>query len=149
MLENLKKIYQEAGWQMEQVSNEPIIYITYKGEHGKWDFVATVEESLNTLVMFARLPFTALTSQYADTSLLIDRVNFGMSSGAWVFDRSDGEIRFRVGINLYNYELTPAYVRDLTQYTNTTMDFYILGFKALLEEGKSYENAYEVVFGTK
>ncbi len=145
IFDHLVKIYQEIGWEIERAQGDTILSTTYGGKNANWVFVANTDEENEILVMFARLPFPCPPEKYSEVSVFMEKANFGMSHGAWVIDRSDGEVRFRVGVDLGGIELTIRYVRQLTLHTNLTMEYYLPGWKALLEEGKSAEEALNIV----
>jgi hypothetical protein len=145
LFNKLSKIYKNIGWEMELNSNESFLSVSYAGSNAEWTFVATTDELNKIVVLFARLPHICPPEKYAELSIFIDRANFGMSHGAWVIDRRDGEVRFRLGVDLQGMELTFEYVRSLTLYTNMTMDYYISGMKAIIIEGKNAQEAFNLI----
>jgi hypothetical protein len=94
--------------------------------------------------MFARLPHICPPEKYAELSVFIEKVNFGMSHGAWVMDREDGEVRFRVGVDIGAMELTFEYTRSLTLYTNMTMEYYLSGIRSIIMEDKNAQEAFDI-----
>lgn len=146
LFDKLVTFYESVSWEMVQVEDEPILSINYNGDNGQWVFVATSADETGILVMFARYPDICPPEKHADLSEFMERANFAMTHGAWVIDRRDGEIRFRVGVDLGHMELTDIYIRNLTLYTNMTMDRYLPGLNAILEHSKSAQDAYAIVF---
>jgi|AntRauTorckE5430_2_1112549.scaffolds.fasta_scaffold05062_2 hypothetical protein len=140
----LLEIYKDIGWEMEQNPNESILSVTYAGRNAEWTFVATTDELNNIIVMFARLPHICPPEKYAELSVFIEKVNFGMSHGAWVMDREDGEVRFRVGVDIGAMELTFEYTRSLTLYTNMTMEYYLSGIRSIIMEDKNAQEAFDI-----
>ena len=86
------------------------------------------------------------SEKFDEFSIFMQKANFTMNLGAWVMDRGDGEVRFRVGFDVGAYELTQLYLRKLTIYTNMTMETYLPGIRALIKDGKSAREAYGIVF---
>ncbi|RME79438.1 MAG: hypothetical protein D6784_00705, partial [Chloroflexi bacterium] len=146
LFDRMVAFYQRINWPMTAVPDETILSVTYQGDRGQWVFVASVDEPRSTVTMFARAPLSCPPEKFCDLAEFIERANFGMTHGAWVVDRRDGEIRFRVGIDMTGLELTDTCLQNMTIYTNLTMDFYLPGLRALLEEGMSPEAAYNLVF---
>lgn len=146
LFERLKAFYEVSGWPMEQVAGSTILSTTYAGERGEWVFVASTDERTDTTTLFARAPLSCPESCFDTMSELLERANFGMTHGAWVMDRTDGEIRFRVGTDLSGLELTNEHLRSLTLYTNLTMNHYLPSLKAVIEEGSTAAEAYALAF---
>lgn len=149
LFDQLLNFYQRINWPIEQVPNEMIISTTYGGNNGQWVFVASSDEINGIIIMFARSPEPCPPEKYPVMSEFLEISNFGMTHGAWVMDRSDGEIRYRVGVDMGDMELTNEYLRSLTLYTNLTMERYLPGLRAIIEDGKSAKEAFKIVFPTK
>lgn len=146
LFDKLVTFYKNVNWEMVKVPNETIISTTYGGDNGQWVFVATSDEPNGIIVLFSRAPEPCPPEKYAVMSEFLERANFGMTHGAWVMDRKDGEIRYRVGVDMGDMELTDTYLRDLTLYTNLTMDRYLPGLRSVLFKDKNAQQAYSIVF---
>ncbi|HMQ53775.1 MAG TPA: YbjN domain-containing protein [Anaerolineae bacterium] len=146
LFNQLIAFYESINWPMEQVGGDTILSITYAGKNDQWVFVASTDEANGIVVMFARAPLACPPEKYAVMSEFLERANFGMTHGAWVMDRTDGEIRYRVGVDLNGLELTNESLRNLTLYTNMTMDHYLPGLHAVIEGGASALEAFATVF---
>lgn len=138
--------YEKMGWPMAQIAGETILSTTYGGTVAQWVFVASVDEPNGIITMFARTPEPCPPEHFTIMSEFLERANFGMTHGAWVMDRSDGEIRFRVGVDMNGLPLTDEYLRNLTLYTNLTMERYWPGLKAIIHEGAAAATALARVF---
>ncbi|MEM6611761.1 MAG: hypothetical protein AAF652_05800 [Cyanobacteria bacterium P01_C01_bin.72] len=146
LFDKLVSYYQSIAWQMVRVPNETIISTTYQGKNSSWVFVATSDEPRGIIVLFARYPETCSAEKYSVVSEFLERANFGMTHGAWVMDRHDGEIRYRVGVDMENMKLTNEYIQSLTTYTNMTMEYYLPGIQAILSKNFSPQQAWQMIF---
>jgi hypothetical protein len=147
LFNTLVDFYKSIPWDMAQIPNETVLHTRYKGNNEDlWDFVVASLEEENTVVMFARSPLPCPSEKFDEFSIFMQKANFTMNLGAWVMDRGDGEVRFRVGFDVGAYELTQLYLRKLTIYTNMTMETYLPGIRALIKDGKSAREAYGIVF---
>ncbi|MEM7762054.1 MAG: hypothetical protein AAF298_28650 [Cyanobacteria bacterium P01_A01_bin.40] len=146
LFDKLVAYYQSIAWQMVRVPNETIISTTYQGKNGSWVFVATSDEPHGIIVLFARYPETCPAEKYTVVSEFLERANFGMTHGAWVMDRHDGEIRYRVGVDMGNMELTDEYIQSLTTYTNMTMEYYLPGLEAVINQDLDVQKAWKLIF---
>lgn len=146
LFDKLISFYNQIGWLMKQVPNETIISVQYLGDNGQWDFIASTDESNKIITMFARVPYACPRKKFNTVSEFLERANFGMTHGAWVMDRKDGEIRYRVGVDVSYTEINDKLLQSLTFYTNYTMNYYLKAIFAILKEDISAKEAFNIVF---
>ena len=146
LFDQMVSFYERSSWPMAQVPHNTILSTTYQGENGQWIFVASVDDNTGVITMFSRAPLSCPPDLFNTMSEFLERANFGMTHGAWVMDRNDGEIRYRVGVDMEGMILTDEYLRNLTLYTNFTMDSYLPSLKAIVEAGASAKTAFEMMF---
>ncbi len=146
LFDRLVSFYEKFGWPMQQVPNETIVSVQYCGDNGQWDFIASSDESNKIITMFARVPATCPPEKFNPMSEFLERANFGMTHGAWVMDRKDGEIRYRVGVDVGQIEINDNLLESLTLYTNLTMNYYLEAIFAIIKEGASAQQAFNIVF---
>ncbi|MCT7954493.1 hypothetical protein [Laspinema palackyanum] len=146
LFDRLVNFYESINWEVEKIPNETILSVTYGGENGQWVFVASTDEENGLIVMFARVPESCPKEKFNVMSEFFDRANFGMTHGAWVMDRRDGEMRYRVGVDLETMDVGSPYIKELTLYTNLTMEKYLPAIQAILRDQVTAEEAFEQVF---
>jgi hypothetical protein len=136
----------KMGWPMEESPENAILSVTYQGKHGQWVFVASMDEANGTITLFTRFPESCPRDRFSVMSEFLEKANFGMTHGAWVMDRSDGEIRYRLGVDINGIQLTDELLQNMTLYTNLTMDTYWMGLKSILKQECSASEAFLQVF---
>lgn len=141
-------LYGVAEWTLEPIEGETIASITYQSGPDAWVLVAATNEDLRTFVVFARSPESCPPSRVGDVVDLFNRLNFGMTHGAWVVDPSDGEIRFRVGVDLAGRELAGDELGAVTNYVNVTMDTTLAALRAVIAGDADTDSAFAMIFGT-
>lgn len=146
LFEKLVAFYETVEWPMVQVPNETILSTTYNGDNGQWVFVSSSDEAHEAIAMFSRAPDPCPPDRLPDVLRFFNRANFGMTIGAWAVDQADGEIRFRVGMDLHDIELTEDMLRRLTSYTVLTMDHYLPALQGLLQGVFTPDEAFAVAF---
>lgn len=146
LFDRLVSFYDKFGWPMQQIPNQTILSVQYRGDNGQWDFIASSDESNKIITMFARVPATCPSEKFNTMSEFLERANFGMTHGAWVMDRQDGEIRYRVGVDVGQIEINDNFLESLTLYTNLTLNYYLEAIFAIIKEGASAEQAFNIVF---
>jgi len=137
----LQAFYEKVEWPMVQVPGEAILTTTYEGTHGQWVFVVVPHEDLRVVTMFSRSPMECPPERFGEVSVFLERVNFGMTYGAWVMDREDGEIRFRIGLDVSEGEPSEHLLMRSTLLCITAMDSLLPALRAVIEEGVSAEDA--------
>ena len=141
-------LYRFADWEMEVLQGETIASVTYAAEGNSWVFIAAVNEELRTLTLFARSPEPCPPDRQTDMVLFFNRVNFGMTHGAWILDHSDGEMRYRVGADLAGREIAGDELGALTNYVNTVMGTTLPALRAIVAGSANTDDAMAMVFGT-
>lgn len=115
----------EDDWNFDtQVRNdEPFITLGVTGESGKWtlylfaapDGVVVASSVLDVFVPEPRRP---------ETALLLTFINYRLRMGAFTLDLSDGEVSFRIGIDVEGGHLAPTMFRNMQQTNLATMDHW-------------------------
>lgn|GEM_PF-1688578 len=146
LFDSLSRFYEKLGWPMSQIENNTILFIQYRGDNAQWDFIASSDESNKIITMFARVPEVCPAEKFSTMSEFLEKANFGMTHGAWVMDRSDGEIRYRVGVDVGKIEINDNFLESLTIYTNLTMNYYLESIFAIIKKGVSAQKAFSIVF---
>lgn len=147
MDDNLALIEQyltEDDWAFErEVRNEePFLKMGVTGQSGKWVFysfaapdgVIVVSSVLDVFVPEPRRPETALLTTF---------VNYRLRVGAFTLDLSDGEVSFRIGIDVEGGRLTPTMFRNLLQTNLSTMDHWFPTIMSVAYGNVAAEVAYE------
>jgi hypothetical protein len=70
------------------------------GSRGAYDFFVYVHEDLEQIVCACSLGFRAPAEKRVALAEAVTRANWGMRLGAFDLDHSDGEVRFRIGIDV-------------------------------------------------
>lgn len=112
-----------------------ILSVRYRHEEDEWIFVGTIEEDGPILTLFSRAPENCPIARRAAMCELLIRLNFGMTHGGFDMDLDDGEIRFRTGVDLAGYELSPSMVQALTNYNLASMATYLPALRAVIDGG--------------
>ena len=75
----------------------------------------------------------------------ITRANYGMRVGNFEMDFNDGEVRFKISVDVDNHELTQALVSNHVYANVWTMDRYLPGLFAVVYSDISPLEALEKV----
>lgn len=148
IFDQMMTLFSYAEWTLEVVPGTTIASVTFQSGDDAWVFVASTNEELRTMTIFARGPESCPTDRIADMVDFFNRVNFGMSHGAWILDVNDGEIRFRVGVDLAGRDITGDELGAITNYVNTVMGATLPALRALIDGSATPDSAMSMVFGS-
>ncbi len=122
--------------------------LAFKGENGQWFCYITLNPEQQTLCFYSNSPASAQSEQCPAIAEFIARANYGMILGNFELDYSDGEIRYKTSIDVEGDRLTAALLQNLV-YTNVmTMDQYLPGILAILEQNATPAQAIQLVEDT-
>ncbi|MBM74266.1 MAG: hypothetical protein CMK59_02595 [Proteobacteria bacterium] len=94
--------------------------------------VATSDEDMGLIHIFARLQEFCPTEKIHDTMRLLNKLNFLINVGAWTLDEADGEVRFRI----IQAHLAPPDLAQIEQH----LQLVIVGHDSFAEKLLSYFN---------
>jgi hypothetical protein len=105
-------------------------------------------EESGQVVVGVAAPVKAPEDRRAEVGELACRVNYNRRVGCLEMDMSDGEVRFRAGIDVEGGELTETMIRNLIGSAYCGMDRYMPTLLAFSFAGTSPEAALAAMKGT-
>lgn len=145
LLDTVLQFFTQDDWAYTKIQGEPTLRLAFQGKNGHWPCYAQVFEDTQKLAFYSLCPTNASESKRSAIAEFIARANYGMILGNFELDYTDGEIRYKTSIDVEGDRLTTALIRNLV-YTNVmTMDQYLPGILAMLEQGMTPEKAIRLV----
>jgi hypothetical protein len=118
LFDHLTEFFARLGWEAVPVPGEPILGITVSGSSGtEYTLVASTDEVARVISFFVRPPFAVPDALREEIVHLLNDVNFQLNDGTWMVDPSDGELRFRTGLQCGLELPTDEQVRRTAGYT--------------------------------
>jgi hypothetical protein len=137
--------FEADEWPLIEDEDEPILYMNFQGENGQWHCLAKVREAEDQCVFYSLYPEAIPEDKRSILAEFLTRANYGMILGNFELDFDDGEIRYKTSIDVEGDRLTPTLVQNLV-YTNVmTMDQYLPGILAILEQNLTAKDALDLV----
>ncbi|MEL6382808.1 MAG: YbjN domain-containing protein, partial [Cyanobacteria bacterium J06626_18] len=137
--------FKTESWSFQTLPQQAALRLAFKGKNGQWDCYAKAREAHQQVVFYSISPITVAKAKRNAIAEFLTRANHGMILGNFELDYSDGEIRYKTSIDVEGDKLTIALIRNLV-YTNVlTMDQYLPGILAVLEQGTIPEQAIRLV----
>ena len=144
-LKKLTDFFKADGWSFQQTVDGTTLQLSCQGRNGQWNCYTKVNEDQQTFLFYSICPIPSPEPQRPTITEFITRANYGMVLGNFELDYTDGEIRYKTSIDVEGSTLTPALIRQLV-YTNVlTLDQYLPGILAILEQNATPEQAIHLV----
>jgi hypothetical protein len=132
LLQTVMAFFAEDDWQFTKLQGEPILHLVFQGNNGQWNCYAKVREE-QQLIFYSICPIVAPESTRSAIAEFLTRANFGIVIGNFELNFDSGEIRYKTSIDVEGDDLSFSFIHQLV-YTNImTMDQYLPGIRAIIE----------------
>ncbi len=105
--------------------------IDFESEYGELSCLAQIEPEIELFRWYVFLPGTVAAEARLPVAEYLTRVNFGLPVGNFELDFEDGEVRFKVSMDIEGGELTPTQVNNTIATSLQTVDMYQQGLLAV------------------
>lgn len=119
--EVVKAFFQDVDWHYEELNDE-IIRLGIRGEESAFDLIFDCEDENQKLVLVGIKSNLIPEKFRPQAAELLTKANFIITLGSYGMDYSDGEFRFRIGIDFEDSKLSTAMVRNITLITCKMLD---------------------------
>lgn len=133
----VQQFFYQDGWATEIIKDGETIATSAAGEHGEWDCLAQIFERGGIFVFYSICPLKVPPHCRPAIAEFITRANQDLLMGNLEMDYGTGVIRCKTSINTYDETLTPLLVRHVVHPNAITMDRYLPGISAIVNEGVS------------
>ena len=137
ILETITQFFQEDDWNVELVEDESYLRWGFKGEYGRWTCIAQAMQEREQAIFYSVLPSVVPQERRSAVSEFITRANYGLLSGNFEMDWSDGEVRYKTMLDVEGGVLTVMMVRNLVHANLFTVDRYFNGLMNVIYSDKS------------
>ncbi len=137
--------FEADDWPLVEDEDKPILYMNFQGENGQWHCLAKAREAEDQCVFYSLYPEAVPEDKRSTIAEFLTRANYGMILGNFELDFDDGEIRYKTSIDVEGDRLTPTLVQNLVYSNVMTMDQYLPGILAILEQNLTAKGALDRV----
>jgi len=145
MWDAIVEFFTEDAWLFVKTEGELILNTKFISEHGDFICVAKVLEQKSQFVFYTGFPTNIPTNKRQTIAELLTRANFGIAIGNFEMDLDEGEVFYKVGIDIENEQLTPALVENMVYACVFTMEKYFPAMMAVLYGDALPKDAIEKV----
>ena len=143
IIEAVRAYYEQDDWPYVQLEDQPILKTAFRGSNGQWTCYAQEREGRQMLVFHSILPFRVPEERRPAVAEYITRANYGLFSGNFEMDFTDGELRFKTSLDLEDNHPSQAQIRNTVLSNVAFVDRYLPGLLQVLHAERSPEAAYE------
>lgn len=138
----------EDDWSFSRIETDEVnglgyLMTKYSGENCRMDVVFDADPEREQVMVFVYLPAITAESKRCEMAELVCRINRCMTIGSLELDMDNGEMRFKVTMDVEGGELTPTMIRNMRDSALATSDRYYPVLMALLYGDKSPKDALE------
>lgn len=134
LFDTVLKFFKEDDWRFEQLEGKTILKMGFKGDNGSWRCFAQVREEQRQFVFYSMIDTNTPEDKRQKMAEFLTRANYGLITGNFEMDFSDGEVRFKTSIDVRENEnsFTPGIIKRLV-YLNVLMtDKYLPGIMGVM-----------------
>ncbi len=140
--------FESDEWQFVNIPEQSTLRLLFRGENGQWTCYAKAREEEKQFVFYSICPIVGPENQRQAIAEFITRANYGMIMGNFELDFTDGEIRYKTGIDVEGDRLSFPLIKQMVYANVMMMDEYLPGIQAILSENLSPLEAITQIEGS-
>jgi hypothetical protein len=125
----------EDGWNPQRIDQKFVYRTYYYGKNGEFRCYAQVRVDLQQFIFYAVATLKVPEDLRLAVAEYITRANYGLRIGNFEMDFSDGEVRYKSGIDFEDATITTYLIRNTVYPAVHTMDHYMPGLMKVIYGG--------------
>ena len=139
----------EREWSFKRIPDRTAVRSEIRGKHSMYTVHFRTDEEDEILQIYTMLPHRAPEAHRVKVAEYVARANYGLRIGNFEFDIRDGEVRYKVSVDVEGGTLTNTMIDNMVVAGLSTMDRYFDGFMMVCYGGKSAEEAIDEIESDK
>lgn len=145
LLEAVAAFLRADEWPAVRLPNQTALALRFSGDHGAWDCRAHTYEDRGQVAFYSIGPLVVPPERYAAMGEFVNRANNGLVIGNFEIDDGNGQVRFKTSLDVEGEELHTRLIKHLVYANVLTMDRYLPGLEAVLQQGMAPADAIALV----
>lgn len=133
------------GWTYEAVPERDAFACGLKGRNASYRLFFDVDEEDSLLMLYLVAQVSVPEERRSPAAEFFTRANWGLRIGNFELDLRDGEVRYKVSVDVEGGEIVAKMVENMIGAAVSTMDRYFPGLMAVAYAGESPQDAVEAV----
>lgn len=132
IIEACVAFFEADEWPFERIEELPMVRSRYAGRNGNYDCWFQARPAEQQMMFYGRAPINAGPDKRGALSEFFTRANYGMVIGNFELDMNDGEMRYKVSVDVEGIELTNTFLKNISYTAVVTLDRYLPGIMKVL-----------------
>jgi hypothetical protein len=143
----LGEYLEQDSWYPQAMEGKHIYRVFFSGKNGDQRCFAQVIVDSEIFLFYAVASVRVPDEIRPAVAEFITRANYGMRIGNFEMDYSDGEVRYKAGLDFESETLTPNLIQHTIYPAVLTMDRYLPGLMSVIYGGRTPFEAIEEIEG--
>ncbi len=135
--QTLGAFLEEDGWHPQRIEDQFVYRTYYYGKNAELRCYAQIRVDLQQFIFYAVATFRVPEELRSSVAEYITRANYGLRIGNFEMDYSDGEVRYKCGLDFEGEPLSPNLIKFAMYPVVQTMDHYMPGLMQVTFGGKT------------
>lgn len=134
LFDTMQQFFREDDWRFEHLEGKTILKMGFKGDNGAWRCFAQIREEQRQFIFYSILDTNCPEDKRHNMAEFLTRANYGLITGNFEMDFSDGEVRFKTSMDVKENEdkFCTGLIKRLV-YINVLMtDKYLPGIMGVM-----------------
>jgi hypothetical protein len=137
---------EEGGSRFTRIAEHGLVF-PIKGEHAQYGGYAVTDDDYCTAVIYCGFQTRVPAERRPQVGEAITRANYGLRVGGFELDYTDGDLRYRIGMDLNGGELTVEMARNMIGLAVYMCDHYHDALMRVMFAGEEAAEAIERLEG--
>jgi hypothetical protein len=132
LIEMIEQVLVEDDWHYERDEERDVVMLGVKCRNASLRLAFDAKEDKGVVVLYGLIDGRVPQQKLVEAAEFITRANYGLLVGNFEMDYGDGEVRFKVSVDVEGAELTPTMIRNMINYCVVTLNRYYPGLMGVL-----------------
>lgn len=137
ILDTVAMFLTKDDWNFERDDKEDLITAGIKGRNASFRLFVKAREETEQLLVVMKSPNNIPEGRRVEAAEFLTRANWGLTIGNFEMDMQDGEVRYKVSVDVEGGELTAEMAGTMIRVGAIMMDKYYPGLMTISFGGKS------------
>lgn len=124
LIDTIEQVLVEDDWHYERDDDRDVLMTGVKCRNTSIRLAFDAKEDKQIILLYGLIDGRAPEQKLPAAAEFISRANFGLLVGNFELDWADGEIRFKVSMDVEGGELSPSMIRNMINYCVVTVNRY-------------------------
>lgn len=144
-IQTLERVLTDIGWEPAPAEGIAGFTVDFGEPHLPVATALAAVSPREQFVLYLNFGFDAPSDRRDELARFVTQVNWTLMVGAFQLDLDDGQVRFRVGVDFTDAELTEAIVRNAVRDAMSAVETYANAVADVVARGKTAAEALAAV----